>query len=267
MIYITSVCRCSIIDLIYDASFIPLVVKDSVWYKSRAKCHHDVAFSWKISHLYSLLSLHTSPEKLVNFFLLLSRPLSSCVILSLQRQHALICCVSLSICSSLLRPWSSNTVISPRSVQYLESHVHAVLIQADVSAALLARLNLFEQYSAAAYCPSNNDAPAGTLITCSTGNCPLVEAAGATAVYEFQHSLLTDVTGYVATDPTNKLVVVAFRGSESIVNYIADAEFPLTEAADICALCQAETGFYTSWEEAKSGVVAAVQSAAAANHD
>lgn len=142
-----------------------------------------------------------------------------------------------------------------------------MLIQADVSADLLARLNLFEQYSAAAYCPSNNDASAGTLITCSTGNCPLVEAAGATAVYEFQHSLLTDVTGYVATDPTNKLIVVAFRGSESIVNYIADAEFPLVEAADICALCQAETGFYTSWEEAKSGVVAAVQSAAAANPD
>ena len=75
------------------------------------------------------------------------------------------------------------------------------------------------------------------------------------------------MTGFVATDPTNKLIVVAFRGSESVKNYITDVEFPLVEAADICATCQAETGFYTSWEEAKSGVIAAVQSAAASNED
>lgn len=61
-----------------------------------------------------------------------------------------------------------------------------VLTEAAVSAALLARLNLFEQYSAAAYCANNNDSPAGTPITCSVGNCPLVQAARATAIYEFQ---------------------------------------------------------------------------------
>ena len=51
-----------------------------------------------------------------------------------------------------------------------------------------ANLQLFEQFAAAAYCPSNNNVPnGGPKLTCPTSdNCPLVEADDVTTVYEFQ---------------------------------------------------------------------------------
>lgn len=60
-----------------------------------------------------------------------------------------------------------------------------------VTPSILGNISLFEQYSAAAYCPSNNDGPA-TLnntkrITCPISkNCPTVESHNATAIAEFQ---------------------------------------------------------------------------------
>jgi hypothetical protein len=53
----------------------------------------------------------------------------------------------------------------------------ASLSKRTVSADVLDRLQFFSQYSAAAYCLSNNNSP-NTKITCSEGNCPRVEAAG-----------------------------------------------------------------------------------------
>jgi hypothetical protein len=54
-------------------------------------------------------------------------------------------------------------------------------------------INLYEQYSAAAYCPGNfgklpiyPNNQGGTTLTCRARNCPLVEAAGATTVLEFE---------------------------------------------------------------------------------
>jgi hypothetical protein len=58
-------------------------------------------------------------------------------------------------------------------------------IVTDVSADVLANLNLFEQYSATAYCASDFDATSGATISCESGNCPLVQNAGATALYGF----------------------------------------------------------------------------------
>jgi len=45
-------------------------------------------------------------------------------------------------------------------------------------------LKHYAQYAAAAYCNHNGDS-SGTLITCTQGNCPDVEAAAATSVLEF----------------------------------------------------------------------------------
>ena len=80
----------------------------------------------------------------------------------------------------------------------------------------------------------------------------------------FHSSLLTDVTGYIAIDYTRALTVVSFRGSKSIRNFIADADFPFV-LTDICLGCTADQGFYTSWKEASAGVMAALKIAAAAN--
>lgn len=72
------------------------------------------------------------------------------------------------------------------------------------------------------------------------------------------------MTGYVAVDHTRSLTVLAFRGSKSVRNYLADADFP-SVPTDICTGCTADQGFYDSWVEARTGVLAALNSAAAAN--
>ena len=56
-------------------------------------------------------------------------------------------------------------------------------------------------------------------------------------------------------------MIVSFRGSHSVANFIADAVFPL-EATDLCTGCEAHTGFWTSWLEARANVLAAIKSAA-----
>lgn len=134
----------------------------------------------------------------------------------------------------------------------------------DISQDLFDTFTLMEQYAAAAYCPDNNDTP-DTKLTCATENCPLVEAANTSTVSEFENSLVTDVTGFVATDSTNNLIVVSFRGSGSVRNYLTDFNFPIVSASDICDGCHAFGGFYTAWTEARDGVLDAVKEAADAN--
>ncbi|KAL8700158.1 MAG: hypothetical protein Q9201_005602 [Fulgogasparrea decipioides] len=113
-----------------------------------------------------------------------------------------------------------------------------------------ANLNLFEQFAAAAYCRNNNnDKAGGTKITCAVGNCPLVQNDDVVSVYEFENRSLT---------------VLAFRGSRSVRNFVADANFPATQT-DICPSCTAHAGFWNSWVEARPGVLAALKTAAASH--
>lgn len=69
------------------------------------------------------------------------------------------------------------------------------------------------------------------------------------------------MTGYVAVDRARGLTVLAFRGSESIRNWIADLDFGKTEI-DLCPDCRAHRGFWESWSEARTGVMAALTTAA-----
>ncbi|MCJ1430232.1 hypothetical protein MMC29_008149, partial [Sticta canariensis] len=123
---------------------------------------------------------------------------------------------------------------------------------------LFTNLQFFSQYAAAAYCSNNNNAPTGgPKLACSAGVCPLVEANDVTTVYEFENSLVTDVTGYIAVDRTRDLTVLAFRGSRSIRNWLADVDF-VSVPTDICPGCTAHQGFWNSWQEARSGILAAL---------
>ncbi|EOD50331.1 putative lipase precursor protein [Neofusicoccum parvum UCRNP2] len=80
----------------------------------------------------------------------------------------------------------------------------------------------------------------------------------------FEHTTVTDTTGFVAVDKTNSLIVVSFRGSRSIQNWIANFDFATT-ATTICSGCPGHSGFWASWLEAKKLVVPAVQAARTAN--
>ncbi|OSS44535.1 hypothetical protein B5807_10797 [Epicoccum nigrum] len=127
---------------------------------------------------------------------------------------------------------------------------------------LFQSLKLMAQYASAAYCPDVYTA-ATTTIKCGSGNCPQVESANASTTLEYSRTeTLTDVTGFVATDPTNKLIVVSFRGSISLSNWLTNLDFALTDTA-LCSGCLAHTGFWNSWQDASAAVLPALRLAKA----
>ncbi|RAL03111.1 lipase family protein [Aspergillus ibericus CBS 121593] len=133
----------------------------------------------------------------------------------------------------------------------------------DITSALLDKIDLFAQYSAAAYCSSNIEST-GTTLTCSVGNCPLVEAAGATTIDEFDEtSDYGDPTGFIAIDPTNDYIVLSFRGSSDLSNWIADLDFGLTSVSDICSGCEMHKGFLEAWENISTTITSKVEAAVA----
>ncbi|KFY05845.1 hypothetical protein V491_08993, partial [Pseudogymnoascus sp. VKM F-3775] len=127
----------------------------------------------------------------------------------------------------------------------------SVVERATLDAALFAKLKYYVQYSAAAYC-SNNDDSSGTPITCSTGNCPDVQAANAVSVLEFDSSVVTDMQGFLSVSTINQEIVIAFRGSSSIRNFIADVNFAYVDFG--CSGCKAHAGFATAWSEPRSAI-------------
>ncbi|KAF2197958.1 alpha/beta-hydrolase [Delitschia confertaspora ATCC 74209] len=141
--------------------------------------------------------------------------------------------------------------------------IAAPLVERGINSDLLANFNLFEQYAAAAYCSGNNDSP-NSKVTCPYGNCPLVQAASTITLTEFQNSLRTDVTGFVATDTTNNLTILSFRGSASIQNWLTNLDLS-TIPTDLCPGCTAHSGFWSSWLESRTGVLDAIKTAAREN--
>lgn len=66
-----------------------------------------------------------------------------------------------------------------------------------------------------------------------------------------RNTTVLDLEGYVAVDTVREEIVVAFRGSSSTRNWIADFDFILTPT-DACDGCYVHNGFYLSWEEIKT---------------
>ncbi|KFX89269.1 hypothetical protein V490_07127 [Pseudogymnoascus sp. VKM F-3557] len=129
-----------------------------------------------------------------------------------------------------------------------------------VDAALFAKLKYFVQYAAAAYC-TNNDDSSGTPITCATGNCPDVQAANAVSVLEFDSSVLTDMQGFLSVSTVNQEIVIAFRGSSSIRNWIANINFGYVNFG--CSGCSTHAGFTAAWYEPRAAILAALKSTTA----
>ncbi|KAH7119548.1 Alpha/Beta hydrolase protein [Dendryphion nanum] len=146
---------------------------------------------------------------------------------------------------------------------HLAQAAPAVLEQRDVSPDVLSRLQLMEQYAAAAYCRENNNSPE-TQLSCHVGNCPRVDAADTYTALEFQNTPHTDTTGFVAIDNTNQLIVVSFRGTASFLGWIVDFTYNRTPTT-ICNGCGAHQGFWTAWLSVRDAISNTVRDLVVAN--
>ncbi|ORY58585.1 lipase [Pseudomassariella vexata] len=132
----------------------------------------------------------------------------------------------------------------------------------QITEATLNDFAFYAQYAGAAYC--NADTAVGDVVTCTNDVCSDVTAANATVVATYQGKL-TDVEVYVASDPTNELVVVSFMGTQSIRQWIVDLSFVFSPIFDLVASGYVHTGFHAQFTESKSAVLAAVTAAMAVN--
>ena len=61
-------------------------------------------------------------------------------------------------------------------------------------------------------------------------------------------------------DPTNQLLVLAFRGTKDFDNWVANLEYSLTDL-DLCYCCQAHGGWWTAWQSAEGNITSQIKSA------
>ncbi|XP_014561107.1 hypothetical protein COCVIDRAFT_33794 [Bipolaris victoriae FI3] len=129
---------------------------------------------------------------------------------------------------------------------------------------LFSDMGLMSQYASAAYCSGNYNSP-GDKVSCNKGKCPLVQAADSNTTAEYtETNASTDVTGYIAVDHTNKLIIISFRGTKTPENWITNLDLGM-DKTDICPTCSAHRGFWRSWTEARHRVLPAVTQAVADN--
>lgn len=75
---------------------------------------------------------------------------------------------------------------------------------------------------------------------------------------------VTDATGFVAVDNVNKLIVLSFRGTASLGNWIGNINLDFNSFG-ACNGCQVHAGFLSSWQDSKDQVVKALTQAKAQN--
>ncbi len=74
----------------------------------------------------------------------------------------------------------------------------------------------------------------------------------------------SNIEGFVAVDAKRHLIVVSFRGSHSIRNWITNLQFE-QDACDLVSDCEVHAGFMSAWKDVQATVTSAAQSLKAAN--
>ncbi|KAI1016627.1 hypothetical protein LB504_006988 [Fusarium proliferatum] len=162
----------------------------------------------------------------------------------------------------LLLPLLSAISLAVASPVALDDYVNSLEERAvGVTTTDFSNFKFYIQHGAAAYC--NSEAAAGSKITCSNNGCPTVQGNGATIVTSFVGSK-TGIGGYVATDSARKEIVVSFRGSINIRNWLTNLDFG-QEDCSLVSGCGVHSGFQRAWNEISSQATAAVASARKAN--
>ncbi|KAF7167179.1 hypothetical protein CNMCM5623_000586 [Aspergillus felis] len=116
----------------------------------------------------------------------------------------------------------------------------------DISSELLTNFTLFSEYSAAATCEANFNSQ-GSKVVCDPGVCPVLDQTDTTVIAGFVGCNPGNVTGFLAVDRTNALIVLSFRGTRTLGNWITDFEWGQVPICGICPGCQVHHGYYYAW--------------------
>ncbi len=116
----------------------------------------------------------------------------------------------------------------------------------------------FAQYSAAS--GWNYNVTPGSIVSCPCDTlCPNVTANKAVVQATLNKNGTSQVTGFIATDPTRNLIVVSFPGSNSDANWVINLQIGLEPCDDLVSGCKVHTGFMSAWRDAEATVMSTVQ--------
>lgn len=151
-------------------------------------------------------------------------------------------------------------VASP--IATIKEYTHALESRAiKATSQNLADFKFYIQHGAAAYC--NSDTPAGQKITCEGTGCPAIEGNNAKVVASFVGSK-TGIGGYVSTDLARREIVLSFRGSNNIRNWLTNLDFDQDDC-NLVSGCGVHGGFQNAWKEVAAKAKTAITSARSAN--
>jgi predicted lipase len=69
------------------------------------------------------------------------------------------------------------------------------------------------------------------------------------------------VTGFIAVDTVNRLIVLSFRGSDSLANWIDNLDIFTVDVPDICSGCTVHMGWWDGWQSVKGIITPYIDSA------
>ncbi|KAI9927592.1 hypothetical protein MW887_003211 [Aspergillus wentii] len=139
-------------------------------------------------------------------------------------------------------------------------------VRQEISPELLDNFTRFSQYAAVTYCDQNINAT-GRKLTCDFGNCDLIEKAETLTINTFQHHNANDPTGYLAVDKTNNLIILAFRGTASRDDGLADINIGPVKVDDVCKDCYAHKGYWQYWSTVADEVLPSIENVTATYPD
>lgn len=126
---------------------------------------------------------------------------------------------------------------------YLPTHKPSPLTTAAISASDLTKITYYAEYAAAAYC-----APTTPTLSCLDNICPALQPSKISKVLEFADGHF-DSTGFVGVDKTRSEIVITFRGSSSLENWMANMLMSREDVPQWCEGCEVHEGFWKAYNE------------------
>ncbi|RDA91339.1 hypothetical protein CP533_0016 [Ophiocordyceps camponoti-saundersi (nom. inval.)] len=103
----------------------------------------------------------------------------------------------------------------------------------------------FARYSMAAYCPTLYDGFDASDVCSNSQERSCSDFDRTTTTREFLNNVAYGVGGFVASNPNRRHIVAAFKGSDTMFDYITDVSKQLV-ASELCEGCLAHKGFYSA---------------------